>query len=85
MTNQQEYKRKKESSKIDKIIIDRDLCIGASPCIAVSAETFTLDDENIAIVIDADAADDDTLIQAAQSCPTLAIKLLDKDGHDYEI
>lgn len=82
MANQKEYKRNKEGSKIDKIIIDRDLCIAASTCIVVTPETFQLDDENLAVVIDADTVDDDTLIQAAQSCPTQAIKLIDKDGKE---
>lgn len=80
MLDQIDYKRKKDGSKISMIKVDRDLCIGASPCVAVSAETFQLDDENKAIVLDANAADDDTLTMAAQSCPTGAILLFDEDG-----
>jgi len=75
-----EYLRTKEGSNISKIVVDRDLCIGAASCIAVSPTTFELDGENKAIVIDANAADDETLKQAAQSCPTRAIFLFDKEG-----
>lgn len=80
MPNLREYPRNKAGSKISKIVIDRDLCIGAASCIAVSAATFELDNENKAVVTGADAAPDDELIAAAQSCPTKAILLFDKDG-----
>jgi len=76
----QEYVRTKEGSNISKVIIDRDLCIGAASCIAVSATTFKLDDENKAVVMDPDAASDEELIMAAESCPTKAIILVDKLG-----
>ncbi len=76
----QEYQRKKEDSKIGKIVVDRELCIAAGSCVAVATETFKLDEENKAVVIDPDTVDDETLIMAAQSCPTKAILLFDKDG-----
>ena len=81
MPDQKEYPREKDGSNITMIKVDRELCIGASPCVAVSAETFQLDDENKAIVLDANAVDDDALTMAAQSCPTGAIILMDKDGN----
>lgn len=80
MANHKEYQRKKEGSKIGKIVVARDLCIGAASCIAVSAATFELDTENKAVVIAADIASDDELLAAAESCPTKAILLFDKDG-----
>lgn len=76
----QEYIRTKEGSNISKIIIDRDLCIGAGSCIAVSPATYKLDNENKAVVIDANVASDDELIMAAQSCPTKAIILINKSN-----
>lgn len=76
----QEYVRTKEGSNIAKIIVDRDLCIGAASCVAVSAITYKLDDENKAVVIDPNVASDEELMMAAQSCPTKAILLIDKDG-----
>jgi ferredoxin len=76
----QEYLRTKESSNISKIIIDRDLCIGVASCVTISPATYKLDDENKAVVIDANMASDEELILAAQSCPTKAIIIVDKDG-----
>ncbi|MEI6842956.1 MAG: ferredoxin [bacterium] len=80
MANQKEYIRSKEGSTISKIIIDRDLCIGAASCIAVSSAVYELDNENKVVVLDPNAIDDETLIMSAESCPTKAIILLDKDG-----
>jgi len=80
MANQKEYLRTKEGSNISKIVVDRDLCIGAASCIAVTPQTFELNGDNKAIVIDANAVDDETLKMAAQSCPTKAILLFDKEG-----
>ena len=80
MANTKEYIRNKEGSKIGKIVIDRDLCIGAASCIAVSGITYELDGETKAVVIDPNTVDDDTLIMSAESCPTKAIFLFDKEG-----
>ena len=80
MANQKEYIRNKDGSDIGKIVIDRDLCIAAASCIAVSGETFEFDSENKVVVINADTADDETLLMAAQSCPTKAILLFNKKG-----
>jgi ferredoxin len=80
MANLKEYVRNRPDSKIGKIVIDRDLCIGAASCIAVSGETYELDGENKVIVKGSDAVDDDAVIMSAESCPTKAILLFDKDG-----
>lgn len=84
------------AKKIKKIIIDRDLCIGAASCVVVAPEVFELDDENKAVIIlkngkkeqhqaDKDqlqtALDDDTILLSAQSCPVKAIILEDEDGN----
>jgi ferredoxin len=80
MSNKKEYARNKEGSNIGKIVVDRDLCIGAASCIAVSGATYELDNENKAVVIDPNAIDDATLMMSAESCPTKAILLFDKNG-----
>jgi len=80
MANIKEYPRKKEGSKIAKIVIDRDLCIAAASCIAVTGATFQLDNENKVVVIDANTADDEMLVMAAESCPTKAILLFNKEN-----
>lgn len=79
-----------------KVIIDRDKCIGAAPCIAVAPNVFELDDEGKAFVKDeaknatdddgkirikTDSADDETIKTAAESCPVQAIIVYDDDGN----
>ena len=80
MANQKEYARNRADSNIGKIVIDRDLCIGAASCLAVASATYELDGENKAVVTGADTVDDATLIMSAESCPTKAILLFDKAG-----
>jgi ferredoxin len=80
MANLMEYPRNREDSQINKIIVDRDLCIGAISCVAVAPETYEMDNENKAVVTNADAIDDATLIASAEACPTKAIILMGKDG-----
>jgi len=63
-----------------KIVVVRDLCIGAAPCVAVAGAVFQLDDEGKAIVIDPAGADDETIKLAAEACPTRAIILSDETG-----
>lgn len=83
-------------SKITKITVDRDLCIGAATCVAVLPNVFALDVGNKAVILKKDGAavsesttvtelsaddiDDSTLLLAAQSCPTMAITLEDESG-----
>lgn len=63
-----------------KPIVDRELCIGASNCVAIAPTVFQLDDEGKAIVLDPSSIDEDTLWEAAESCPTGAISLQDETG-----
>ena len=63
------------------IKIDREACIGAASCSVIAGLTFGLDTEQKAVVIDPDGNDYDTILQAAQSCPTDAITIIDKDGN----
>ncbi len=72
---------KLKTPKVARIYIDRDLCIGAASCIAIAPGVFTLDEENKAVVINEKGADDETILLAAQSCPTKAIILFDKEGN----
>lgn len=63
-----------------QIVVDRNLCIGAAPCVAVAGSVFQLDDEGKAIIIDPAGADDETIKLAAEACPTRAIILSDETG-----
>ena len=73
--------QEKKSLKIAKIVVDRNLCIGAASCIAVAPGVFELDSENKAVVYNDKGADDETILLAAQSCPTQAILLFDEEGN----
>ena len=71
----------KKVVKIGKIVVDRDLCIGAASCIAVAPGVFELDGENKAVVYNDKGADDETILLAAKSCPTQAIIVYDEEGN----
>jgi len=77
----EENSHKKPMPKIAKIYVDRELCIGAGSCVAIAPGVFQLDEENKAYVVNSEGADDETIFLAAQSCPTRAISLYDKDGN----
>ena len=77
------------------IKVDPDLCIGAASCVTIAPETFQLNEENKADVLDhgqapngrtykrvMEVTDDEKamIILAAQSCPTMAIFIYDENG-----
>lgn len=82
--------------KIGKLMVDRNLCIGAASCIAVAPGTFELDPENKAVLrrktpppsseittrgeLEDQTIDDETLLLAAKACPTQAIIVYDEEG-----
>ena len=62
------------------VSIDQSRCIGAGNCVHIAPTVFQLDEENIAYLIDPGSVDDETLLDAARSCPTNAIYLDTEDG-----
>ena len=67
--------------KVGKYIIKvlRNTCIGAASCLAVAPDTFQLDSESKSIV-NADSKDlIESIILAAQACPTKAIVIKDTE------
>ncbi len=66
-----------------KFHVDKDLCIGAATCVAIAPNTFLLDSDAKAIILDTVEADtDDTIIDAARGCPTAAIIVQDASGNN---
>ena len=78
-----------------KVKVDPDLCIGAASCVTIAPETFQLNDENLAVVLDhgeemggrvyeremeVTAEEYEMILLGAQSCPTLAIFIFDEAG-----
>lgn len=70
----------KKPLKISKIVIDRDLCIGAATCVTIAPGTFQMDDENKAVLVSLEGDAAETVLMAAESCPTKAIFLYDENG-----
>ena len=64
-----------------KVKVDRELCIGVSNCVAIAPTVFKLDDQNKAVVLDPGSVDEETLIEAAESCPENAIIIDDDEGN----
>ena len=62
-----------------KIVVHRGKCIAAANCIGMAPRVFMLDGMKKAIVIDAKGADRQTIVEAAQLCPTEAIELVDEE------
>ena len=85
-----------DTKKITKIVVDRNMCIGAASCVVSLPSVFQLDNENKAIILQKaetknsgpaeksalsnDVASDGELLVAAQTCPTQAIFLYTEDG-----
>jgi ferredoxin len=49
--------------------------------VALAPTVFELDDDNKAVVLDLSSVDDDTLLEAAESCPYDAIIIEDDEGN----
>ncbi|MBI5466912.1 MAG: ferredoxin [Candidatus Kerfeldbacteria bacterium] len=67
-------------SRITKIEVDRELCIGAATCVSLLPEVFQLDAENKAIATPRPGVTDEQLLDAAKACPVAAIFLYDAAG-----
>lgn len=67
--------------KIKKIVVKRNTCIGAAPCVAIAPGVFQLDQEGKAYIVDPSGADQETIMMAAEACPVMAILLYDEEGN----
>jgi ferredoxin len=61
-----------------RIKIDRTLCTGYAECVGIAPEVFKLGADNISVVVDAEGADEETVLDAARACPVDAITVLDE-------
>lgn len=79
-----------------RVKVDEDLCIGAASCVTIAPETFQMNEENKAYVYDhgqqpggstyerwmeVTTDEQEMIVLAAQSCPTLAIFIFDEEGN----
>jgi ferredoxin len=63
--------------------VDRALCIGSGDCVDTAPDVFQLDDEDKAVVVDADGAPTEDVVTAAGNCPVAAIFVTGEDGDLY--
>lgn len=64
-----------------KIEINRELCIGCGTCASIAPETFELDSEGKSTVKNPKGNNDETILDAAKSCPAGAITIKDDKGN----
>ena len=62
------------------IRVDRKKCQGIGACVGAAPDVFEIDSEGKAVVIDAEGASDDTILEAAEACPLEAITVYGEDG-----
>jgi ferredoxin len=67
----------------ERIVVDRELCMGSGMCIVYAPSTFAHDDETKAVVIDPEGDPIDAIRNAVQACPTSAIRLVDDENDDH--
>ena len=61
--------------------VDKNVCIGAGPCVGVAPNTFGLNDEAKATILETcDQDDAETILNAARSCPVSAITIKNEKG-----
>jgi ferredoxin len=57
----------------------KDICIGATTCVAIAPGTFQMNEDNKAIILEGEWEEDDIIMAAAQSCPVFAIIIKDAE------
>jgi ferredoxin len=63
-----------------RLKINRGLCTGYAECVGIAPEVFALDKDNLCVVLDPEAADDEDVLDAARACPVDAITVIDEYG-----
>ena len=61
------------------ISVDHNLCVGNSMCETFAPKVFVLNDDRQSEVADPDADTEENIMEAAESCPVSAIKVVDAD------
>ncbi len=59
------------------IAVDRAKCTGEGACAVIAPYVFEMNEDGVAEVIDCDGADTETILEAAQTCPTGAITVVE--------
>ena len=56
-----------------KPVVDADACTGCGLCADIAGSTFEINDDGVAVVINPEGDDEDTIQEAIDSCPVEAI------------
>ena len=62
-----------------EVEVDGDLCMGSGNCVYEAPGVFDLNDDSVAVVVDAACSSEAQIIAAARKCPTHAITVR-RDG-----
>jgi ferredoxin len=62
-----------------KVSVDKDICICSAMCVALAPGWFVLDEQQRSGPVDAEIDPDELVRDAAASCPSQAISLVDAD------
>ena len=62
-----------------KISVDKNVCISSAMCVAIAPGRFVLDEQRRSGPVEADIDPDEAVRDAAASCPSEAIRLVDAD------
>jgi ferredoxin len=62
-----------------KISVDKKLCIGSAMCVAIASDRFVLDEQQRSGPVEPEIDPDELVRDAAASCPSEAISLVDAD------
>lgn len=64
-----------------QVQIRRSECCGHGQCVEIAPDVFALDSQKKSIVLDAEAAPSEKLMEAAEACPCQAIVVQDDQGN----
>lgn len=65
---------------MEKVHVEKDLCIACGSCVAMCPEHFEFDDDNLAKAINEEVNEE--VKDAANACPTEAIKIEEKEEEE---
>jgi len=63
-----------------QIRIIRNECCGHGQCVEIAPDVFALDPQRKSMVLDPEAASEQSVREAAEACPCQAIQILDDEG-----
>ena len=61
------------------ISVDHNLCVGNAMCETIATKVFVLNDDRQSEVADPEADTEENILEAAESCPVSAIRVVDAD------